>query len=264
LIIQAFESGGYEATVRRVDLEKVGGAFAMPFEGGRRKREPSEEPSLENLQRSAMRAKSKVRKLVRNMGADHLCTLTLRETWDEVLDGEFWSIEDWGRAWDRLRRLLVKVIGDFPYVAVFEPHVKGNFHLHLAWRGKIPVNLMRPLWWAICGGRGQGNVDAKWFKVPYGGDRTYKIARYLSKYVVKQFQVDPRYNKKRYWASRQTLPELRRYVLKTQTVRDSLSYVALMLGLDWERIGRHLFEFPSGDGFWFSFIPELHGLPPPF
>jgi len=269
LKIQAFKHGGYEATVRLLDLDKIGGAMEAKKRFG--KREAPETLDTENIAKAGARAKRKVRHLVKNMAASHLCTLTRRET----AGGECWTADDWAKAWDRLRRGLERVIGDFPYVAILEKHKKGNYHLHVAWCGKINLNLMRPLWWSICGGRGQGNVDAQYIKVRAGLERSDRVAKYISKYVTKSYFDNPRFNKKRYWASRQTMPEVRRYVLRSFDLDSAMGEVRKMLGLDWGKYvdlvpGRygercqHYFAFPDGGGVWFSFIPEIHGTEVPF
>jgi len=273
LKIQPFAAGGFEGTVRYMDLGRI--ARAMEFGGHRGKREAPGRAKPENVEKAGRRAKAKVRKLTKNMGATHLCTLTRRES-DPAA---FWSTDDWLKAWDRLRRNLVKVIGEFPYVAILEQHMKGNYHLHIAWVGRINLNVMRPLWWAVCGGRGEGNVDAQYIKVRSGCDRSDRIAKYISKYVAKHFNDIPRFNKKRYWASRQTVDEARRYVLRSRTLEDhgnpwartgAAAEVADMLGLDMSlfidiRTNRtpHLFVFPDRTGWWFSYIPELHSTPSP-
>lgn len=268
LKIQPFQAGGYEATIRPLNLTRIGNA--IEFGGCRGKREAPEEVRSESVEKSAARARRKVRHLVKNMGATHLATFTRREG----VGGEFWTPEQWGAAWDRLRRGVERVLGKFPYVGILERHQKGNFHLHVAWVGRINLNVIRPLWWSICGGRGQGNVDAQYIKVREGLERSDRVARYISKYVSKMFEEAGRFNKKRYWASRQTMDEVRRYVLRAGTMQGALDEVKRMLGLDWglflvmkrgRLVPEHLFAFPDGTGVWFNFIPELHGgAPPPF
>jgi hypothetical protein len=155
-------------------------------------------------------------------------------------------------------------------VAILERHKKGNFHLHIAWCGRINLNLMRPLWWGICGGRGQGNVDAQHIRVKQGADRSHRIARYISKYIGKHFEDSPRFNKKRYWASRQTMDDVRRYVMRSADMPAAMNEMVDLLGLDLARFmdanGKtpHFFTFPGGDGLWLAFIPEIHATPPPF
>lgn len=270
--LQPFEAGGFELSCRSLDLEKIGAAMM----GRRRvgKRERPEVVDAENVQKAAQRAKRKVRHLTRNMGASHLVTFTRRET--EATG--YATPEQWGEYWDKLRRLIVRAKGDFPYVAVLEKHKKGNYHLHVAWveapGQKVNLNLVRGCWWAVLGGRGQGNVDAQYIKVRAGVERADRVAKYISKYTTKHFEEDGRFNKKRYWASRQNMAAVRRYVLNTVTTSESLAVVQQMWGLDlgdYMRKGRDglmqfdgFFPFPDGSGFWMTYIPDKHGGAPPF
>jgi len=265
LTVQEFAKGGYEATVRALDLTRLsqGRSFEYPI---RARKEPAEW-SLENQQKAAQRARRKMRHLVRNMMADHLVTFTKRE----AAGAKYWTPEEWAAAWDRFRRNLVRVTGDFPYVAILERHEKGNYHLHVAWQGRVAVRLVRAIWLGVIGGgRGCGNIDARLMRVHQaGGDRATRIARYISKYVGKGFDGLGRYNKKRYWSSKQDLAQARRYVLRALTIPEAICEAREMLGLDFRRFvsgGRsdNLFFFPDGSGVWISYIPELHGSDPPF
>ena len=270
LKIQPFAKGGYEASVRLLNLEKIG--RAIDFGGKKGKREAPEEISIGNQQKAAARSKRKMRHLVKNMMADHLVTFTKRER----EGSDYWTPEQWAKVWDAFRRLLVRVIGEFPYVAILEQHEKGNYHLHVAWCGRVNVGLVRKMWLAaIGGGKGCGNIDAKRMKVRQGCDRAAKIAQYISKYVSKGFDQDQRFNKKRYWASRQTLETVRRYVLGADTLDGAQDAALRMLGVDLgkfrtvDRFGNdrleNFFPFPDGSGFWWAYIPELHDTgPPPF
>lgn len=267
LKIQPFTQGGYEAVVRQVDMHKIGRAILGENRPHGKRIEP-EEPSMDCLAKSHARAKKKVRHLCRNMMATHLLTLTKRE-----LEGsDYWTEEQWALAWDRLRRLLVRVIGPFPYVAILESHKKGNFHLHVAWVGKINVNLVRKMWLSIVGAGG-GNIDAKFIRVPHGHDRSNRIAGYISKYVSKSFEQNPRFNKKRYWSSKQSMEECRRYVLRALTLDDAMGEVKRLLGLDYgkflvwknnEAKTQNLFMFPDGGGAWINYIPGVHDPDLPF
>jgi hypothetical protein len=247
--------------VRLLDLEKIGRAM----DGNRRfgKREAPDVADWDHVQKAAARAKRKVRLLVKNMGATNLVTLTRRET----VEGGYWLPDEWAKAWDRFRRNVERVIGSFPYVAVLEKHKKGNYHLHVAWVGKVNLNVTRGIWWAICGGRGQGNVDSQYIKVKQGLERSDRVAKYISKYTTKHFEESDRFNKKRYWASRQTLAEARRYVLDAASLDAALQQTLQQLGLRFEdflvsRRGRldfeHMFMFPDGGGVWINVIPERH------
>jgi len=264
LKIQPFEKGGYEATIRLLNLEKIGRAIERDSPGG--KREVPEELSVENLEKAAQRAKRKMRLMVKNMGADHLLTLTKRE----AEGSDYATAEEWAEYWDKFRRMMVRVIGDFPYVAILEKHKKGNYHLHVAWCGRINLGNVRRIWHAaLGGGKGCGNIDHQKIKVKSGGDRSARIARYITKYVSKHFETEPRFNKKRYWASRQTLEEARRYILNADTLDQAIVKMHNMLGLDLakflltERKG-DFFMFPDGSGLWLNYIHDIHGVPPPF
>ena len=70
---------------------------------------------------------------------------------------------------------------------------------------------------------------------------------------IKQFENESgyRYNKKRYWASKQDLPEIRRYILKTMTLDGSFSEL-----IDWVPFDfRDIFVFPDKSGWWFEYVP---------
>lgn len=261
LKVQKFKAGGYEATVRMLDLQKIGRAMNASRRHGKRE-EPGERDE-ESIRKAGARAKRRVRHLVKNMGATNLVTLTRRETAEDVEAGRSWTAEQWAAAWDRLRRCLVRVIGEFPYVAVLEEHAKGNYHLHVAWVGKVNLNIMRPLWWAIAGGRGMGNVHSQYIKVSRGCARSAVIARYISKYVTKHFEEAGRFNKKRYWASRQDMPSIQRYILKSGDAIGALTERYELMDINIS--DRHNFYlFPDGSGWWWNFIPEIHASPPPF
>lgn len=270
--VQPFVSGGYELTVRRIDVEKIGRAMEPARRRGKRVAPDEIDPA--NAASSAQRSKTKVRLLVKNMAATHLVTFTRREG----DGGGWWDESQWAAAWDKFKRTLTRAIGEFPYVAILEKHQKGNYHLHVAWCGRVNVKLVRRIWLAITGGKGSGNIDAKLIRVPMGGDRSARIARYISKYVSKGFEQHSRFNKKRYWASRQTLEEARRYVLAAASVDGVVKEVQRLFGL---RLGdffelcvnrkglvvpcsNHFYGFPGGGGFWLNYIPELHGGAPPF
>ena len=277
--LQRFEAGGYELTCRSLDLEKISGSM----EGKRRfgKRDDPGEVDPDMARKAAARAKPKVRKYVKNMGASHLVTFTIRETEETG----YTTPDQWAAYWDRFRRMVARVKGDFPYVAVLERHKKGNYHLHVAWAElpgqKVNLNLVRGCWWAVLGGRDSapggktpGNVDARFIKVRAGLERSARVASYISKYTSKHFEDDSRFNKKRYWASRHSLPGAERSVLRAKTLDNAREELFERFGLsmsDYMTLGKRgieldgFFPFPDGSGFWLAYIPGKHkGEPPPF
>lgn len=259
LKVQAFQSGGYECSARRLNLPEL----ARMSDGRRHhgKREKPAEVDPEVTKKNAKRAKRNVRLACKNIGVDRLMTLTRRES----EPAEFWDRQEWAKAWDKFVRLCKRAGVDLVYVAVLEDHKKGNHHLHVALTGHAPVNLLRQIWWACCGGRGMGNVDIKRRRTHDRMHRTAKIASYISKYIAKQFE-DSEFNKKRYWASRQSLPDVRRVILRAENVQGALLEVADLLGLDVFKLTASkysFFTFPDSKGFWIAYHEEL-ATPPPF
>lgn len=274
--VRGFDTGGFEMTVRTVDLQALIDAKARP----RGHRKPVDERSMADVIRSVQRAKRQVRHAVKQIGADHLLTLSTREL---VNTPE--SLAAKWKAWVRRYRFFANE--PFPYVAIPELHPKAkaegrlHWHLHVAIRGRLKLKLARHLWWHVCGGRGQGNVDVQYIRVgcdPHSGRpqgplvRAEKIARYISKYITKDLLVTHRPDKKRYWRSEFDLPEARHYWLRT---RPEAGGTAVFQELQ-ERFGHFawsccsMFMFPDGSGFWFSYNPDRdpdaheQARPPPF
>lgn len=262
--VQVFKAGGYEVTCKKLNLPDL----ARMMDGDRRRgmRTAPEQANPEMVRKAAMRAKRKVRHSIKNIGADRLFTLTRRES---DLAG-FWDESKWAWAWDRFVRLARKAGIELAYVAVLERHKKGNLHLHVAITGWINIKLARGIWWAVCGGRGEGNVDVQFRKFP-GSSRlsaSARIARYISKYVTKTFTETAchRFNKKRYWASRHDLPDARRIILNGMEPGEALQELCAYFGLDPLIVvrDRHaFFLFGQSEGFWYSFDSH-HATPPPF
>jgi hypothetical protein len=263
LKIQPFKNGGFEGIVRWVDAQKQADMQNIPRRRGERL--PPEERSQESLERSRTRARQKVRHHVKNIMANRLVTLTKRETEETG----FSTPEEWQNDWARFCRVYKKYFPNQPFmfVAVLEQHkVSDHFHLHIATysKEKMPLEIMRRIWWDICGGRGMGNIDIKRIKQD-GHHGTARIARYLSKYISKGFDAIERFNKKRYWVSDRELPEARKVWLRSRNLSDAISEVwerapgLIQFGMD----GGGFFIFPDQSGFWFAVHPG-QGSPPPF
>jgi len=85
-----------------------------------------------------------------------------------------------------------------PYVAVLERQQRGALHPHLAVKGFQDVRLLRRCWYKIVG-NGQGQVNVRG---PRPGSSSVKLARYLSKYISKDFDNMPReFEEHRYFCS---------------------------------------------------------------
>lgn len=174
---------------------------------------------------------------------------------------EYWTVDDWKRAWDRFSRSCKKMGVTLAYIAVLEKHKKGNYHMHAAIVGHINVNHIRQIWWAYCGGRGLGNVDVKMRPDMTVHKRRAGLAKYVSKYLTKQAdQVE--FNKKRYWGSRHQLPELRRLILSSDDALAALAEIAGFMNLNISKLFKSAFLFDGGMGAWFSYDDELANDPP--
>ncbi len=279
--VHGFEAGGFEATVRIVDIQLMSDAAMRP----RGTRKPLGERDERDVVRSVARAKKNLRHAVKQIGCDHLLTLTTRETQN--------SPEELARRWKGFVRSFRALTGqEFPYVAIPERHPSrpDHWHLHVAVRGGMygkheyqggwikRLDLARRLWWRECGGKGMGNIDIKRIKVGAHQDGTPKgplvraerIARYISKYMTKDLIFAHRPDKKRYWRSEFDLPTARRYWLQTRPVLIEQRGDAFILPTAFHELRSRLgqfdmmrcsfFFFPDGSGFWFSYNPDAGGL----
>lgn len=262
--IQPFVSGGYEVTITKVELDKIGRAMDGGLRTGKREKGVQNENDIAS---SILRSKKRVRHLIKSMGCDRLLTLTRREGDSE----EFWGVEQWAAAWKRFRRLCDKAGIDLLYVAVMERHKKGNYHMHAAIVGNINVKTIRRFWFICCGGRGNekgsdtpGNVDISFRADLPQSKRLSGCSKYCSKYISKQAGMIE-FNKKRYWSSHHELPPAIRHILKYDHIKGCLFELAVMLGLDVYKClnGKAVFIFPNEFGCWFNFDESLLA-PPPF
>jgi hypothetical protein len=259
--IRSFASGGYELSCRRIDLPGLSRMLDARRKTGPREKPDEQDPEI--VKKSARRAKRKVRHLCKSMGVDRLLTLTRREGDNNRSD--WWNRQGWLDAWERFQRLCKRAGLDLCCVAVLEDHKKGNHHLHIALTGWLPVHLIRKLW-ALCTGATGGNVDIKKRRGNQTRlERTARIASYISKYIGKQFESSE-FNKKRYFATRHTMPEVRRIILNASTTGEAFTEVCAYLGLDvlkltFSKYG--CFTFPDGGGFWLNYAEEF-AIPPPF
>ncbi|MGA7180897.1 MAG: hypothetical protein WBX11_15115 [Thiobacillaceae bacterium] len=211
LKIQPFSQGGFEARATLVDRNKLAGLIYSNQTRQRRPRDKDRDKteSESDRQKAAYRAARRVRHLCIEIRADRMLTLTSRgllREFDQVI-----------QAWKRFMRLVERAEAKFRYVAVPELHGSGeHFHIHVAINGYLKAELMRRCWQIALGGRGNergqdalGNVDIKSRRYGKPGPSdSVKIARYLSKYITKGYLENHRFNRKRYWASRDIrLPE---------------------------------------------------------
>jgi hypothetical protein len=153
-----------------------------------------------NIERSARRAKTQVRRRAKMIGANTLLTLTYRENMvDEVR----------AQADFKAFRARLHSLGEFPYVATLEKQQRGAIHIHIACQ-RFPAylknqhgvrvksyNVIRSMWRRVVGSD-NGNVD---ISPSRGRNSAHRIAAYIAKYAMKNI-TDSTFNKKCYWSSR--------------------------------------------------------------
>lgn len=200
---------------------------ARPGKKGEKGRSRNRE---QNEIRARGRAKGVIRKKCLTIGADHLVTLTYRanvENRDRVLHDL-----------ERLRRALSRAGCAMPYVAVLERQQRGAVHSHLAVKGFQDVRLLRRCWYKIVG-KAQGQVNVKG---PRPGTSPVKLARYLSKYISKDLDSQPReFEEHRYFCSLGiAVPTERYHFVLVRHARDSeRKLFSLMLKDTLNRIGEY-------------------------
>ncbi|WP_369641694.1 hypothetical protein [Acidovorax sp. A79] len=139
---------------------------------------------------AANRAKTRVRKLCKAMGADTLMTLTYKAN---QTDQDLCK-----RHLKEFVRRVRRVIPDFRAVCGFEEQKRGAWHVHMA-TVKLPsslkasngvlvksFNVLRAIWRSVTKEHG-GNVDVSARK-RHSQRSAARIAAYLSKYITKAFE----------------------------------------------------------------------------
>ena len=144
----------------------------------------------QNEKRARARVTGEIRRKCLSIGADHLVTLTYRDN----VDNRERVLTDL----ERLRRMLSHGGYSMPYVAVLECQKRGAIHPHLAVRGFQDIRLLRRCWYKIVG-KAQGQVNVRGSRP---GTSPVKLARYLSKYISKDIDSQPReFEEHRYFCS---------------------------------------------------------------
>ena len=289
LSVQPFRAGGYEATLLQVDLQAAADRAMRPRKYGARIEDDSPRSQL-SVDSARARAKSTVRKRIKDFGGNRLCTLTIRQS--EELG--YWSPDDWADSFAKYVRILRKygLLND--YVAVLEPHKIGldrlkarredvrthggasiesvwdiPLHMHFVTRSatKLPLHLMRKCW-AIASGR-SGNIDLKHMVDRSGRDSIDRVAAYATKYITKNVSELERFNKKRYWAAGQSLLKKGHSWLVSRTRDDALDECLRILSISAQDMAnlnalRCVYRFPNDCGAWLNIRPGALTSDPPF
>ena len=223
--------------------------------------EDADEQRQANAMRAARRAKTKVRRLCKAFGCDHMLTLTYRENQQDLALAKR-HVKEFVR---RLKRLLP----DFRYVACYEVQKRGAWHAHIAIRA-IPARLLvggvrlksfdalRSIWRSVVG-LDNGNID-----ISDGQKRGRKqakrrsparLAAYMSKYMLKGFE-EGELHSNRYSASEaQALPQAQRMEFSKTSLAELLPLVFGAVASE----GTELFTWLSrfGDVFYIASEPAV-------
>lgn len=276
LKVRTFSHMPPEFTVQRVSFERDRAAYLNAYHRGnqsafpRRVRpDPSKPRDDESIERSQRRAKTAVRLTVTELAPTALVTFTTREV--ITLDQLLWC-------WGHFTRSLRRAGFDFEYVAVPERHPSNpdHLHLHVAYRGRTPFNVLRRLWHValealhgrvvrciLRGKESPGNIDVQAIKSRDNLRRIRKIARYVSKYITKDLIAE--FNRRRYWPSKGIdLPAAQAFWLGSLSMGDAIREACIMVG-EWDHAigapGQKIFH-PCDRVAWFAVDPGRS--PPPF
>lgn len=259
-------NGQREACIQRAtDWEHVGpldpDSINAQVLRGERDDPDADEKRAANALRAARRAKTKVRRLCKALGLDHMLTLTYRENQQDLALCKK-HVKEFVR---RLKRLLP----GFRYVACYEPQERGAWHAHIAIRA-IPARLqvggvrlksfdaLRSVWRGVVG-IDNGNIDIS--DGQKRGRRKAKrrsparLASYMSKYMMKAFQ-DGQFNSERYSSSELSpLPPAERVEFSRTSLAELLPVVFGVVAGP----GTELFTWLSrwGDVFYIASEPEI-------
>lgn len=190
-------AGQLEFSIRPVDTRLAAMAARREWEGFPRSVRSEETDAEENIRRSKLRAKARVKLIAMEMGVDRLGTFTIRKVGDMVV-----SYDDLLRCWDLFRRLALRADRYFRYVAAPELQRNGQWHIHAGLSGYQNAKQFTRMWQAalnrvlgrdktlIHGADSPGTFNIP--KRPYVGSvltRSKRIAKYIAKYIGKTLET---------------------------------------------------------------------------
>jgi hypothetical protein len=220
-----------------------------------------EDRRLRNLEKSARRATTTCRRVIKAEAFNEMLTLTYRENQtDRELCKKHFSI--WSK---RMKRAL----GEFRYCASFERQERGSMHIHCATH-KLPKSAVHKgavvkawqlgtkIWRDIVGeDNGLCFVGGK---TKFGGSRrnlsSAKMAAYVSKYIMKDFADAPE-ESNRYSRSNGTLPKPQKMTFYGTSMGELIG--ALFECKDGDCIVSHSVG-KWGDSYWLCTEPDPYYL----
>lgn len=204
-----------------------------------------------NRERSARRARTQVRRLVKAKNLDTMLTLTYQENMQDR--------ERMARDFDVFVKRIRRVLPSFEYVCVFERQKRGAWHAHIAvqrvqshymHKGALvkSYDLLRAIWRAVVGA---GNVDVS-RSIRHRQRSTGKLSGYLSKYIAKGFEEGQEGNSYRASGTALDKPTVHR-ILGADTSGAASALLRIVRAF-WPRGELHS-AFLDGGGFFVSISP---------
>lgn len=220
----------------------------------------AEEKRLRSLKKSAQRAQTQCRRAIKSSGFDELLTITYRENQQdrELCKKHF---KEWVR---RMKRALP----DFQYCAGFEAQDRGAMHVHLATH-RLPKHAMYQgvkieAWklgtkvWRSIVGEDNGLVfvggKSKWGMGRHRKMSLAKMAAYVSKYIMKDFEKSPVGSNRYSRSDNIELPPVQHVRLEGCGLREAIETIFQCDGGDVivsHRVGRF------GDSYWLCTEPVV-------
>ena len=248
-----FDDGQREICVTKSTRIRQNGPLPLI---NRAKRGESEKRE-ENKQDSVKRAKQQVRLRCKQIRADRMITLTLRENVQdvEIMAGYF----------DKFRRSMSKA-KKFHYVATIEPQERGALHMHIAVKGVQHFATIRGIWQKVVGqdkeGREMGQINVRNpNSFGFGKSGLHKLASYIAKYIGKNADIHA-LNKKKYWSSKGiVLPEKNYYQLPYGTSEADAYLHILQIAANHNNDGMTFFSNSGLGVCWVATGPTIAAVP---
>lgn len=213
--IRRFDSGSVEVSVhciqhmnRMSQSRRWAAHDPVKFRHDELTEEQIARKKIENTERSLRETKKRVRYLCKQIGADHMVTLSYRENMVDLARLK--------REWKAFARLMHARYPDWKYVVAHEYQDRGALHMHVAVRGRQDIKYLRRCWYIALGSSPESTGDEAPGAVNVRGPsrrwgsksmewKIDKLSGYLTKYMSKTFAMSEA-NAKRYWASKGVKP----------------------------------------------------------
>jgi hypothetical protein len=219
----------------------------------------SESQKKQRMLKNARRAKSNLRKKIKELGCDRMATFGVKYDKNDITT--YMTRDDFVECWERFRRLCKSAGVSFNYMAVLEPHLSGSLHMHVAVDRFIDLNTALPLWKKAISERTKNHTGS--IQLSYLAHLNYEtrcrgIAKYLSKYLAKNLENVELYRNS-YWGTKCVLPRKVRVIISAVDLYSALAVFCKDFGFSFDRTLLNMFEFNlehlGGKGCWGSLEP---------